>query len=120
MKVLCICNHGNNRSAALARCFKDLDGPCLGTGEDYLKIYAKYEAIAVGAHHHSPETLQLLINWADVVFDASDEPTKKHKVALQAGNKYNDIYPIIGYDSYGTPLSEDLLIKCRAIVEKFK
>lgn len=57
MKVLCVCEHGNVRSVALAYLIKT--------------IY-KHEAIAVGEEDTSPETMEMLGNWADKVIYVPD------------------------------------------------
>ena len=65
MKVLCVCNHGNVRSVALARAIKD-----------QTEIYTfpiKNEAIAVGAEYISPKTMKLLRDWADKIVWMSDK-----------------------------------------------
>lgn len=51
-KVLCICERGNSRSVALAWLLKDRYG---------------IDAIACGAMANSPETHEVLMNWADVI-----------------------------------------------------
>ena len=119
-KILCICNHGNNRSPGLAASFKDLDVNCMGTSEEYLKGYVGYETIALGAHHVLSDTLKYFIDWAEVVIDMSDEPNRKQTILELAKEKYFDAYPIIGYDSYGNMNSPKLREKCKIIVEKFK
>lgn len=57
MKVLCVCEHGNVRSVALAYLIKT--------------IY-KHEAIAIGEKDTSKETRDLLIEWADKVIYVPD------------------------------------------------
>lgn len=57
MKILCICSHGNIRSAALAY---------------ILKALFNQEAIAIGYKEVTPGTLQYMAVWADriVALDA--------------------------------------------------
>ena len=50
MKILCLCHRGNSRSVALAWILKDHMG---------------HEAIATGMEIMSPETKEMLFNWAE-------------------------------------------------------
>lgn len=54
-KILCICDHGNVRSVALAYLIKT--------------IY-KHETIAVGDKNITPKTMKMLKEWADLIIDA--------------------------------------------------
>lgn len=54
MRILCICEHGNVRSVALAYLIKTIYG---------------HEAIAIGRKITSPETMRMLEKWADGVIE---------------------------------------------------
>lgn len=56
MKVLCICEHGNVRSVALAYLIKTIYG---------------HEAIAVGHKNVSKDTMDMLMMWADKSIDVT-------------------------------------------------
>src|SRR5579864_8658244 len=52
MKILCVCERGNNRSVCLARILKD---------------YYGHDAIAMGSETNGYEVRQFLINWAEII-----------------------------------------------------
>lgn len=107
MNFLFLCNHGNVRSAAHARAVKDLNGSCRGTDEEYLKEYIKHEAIAIGAHCMSIDTIKLLSVWADVVVDLSDNDERvQMRLKKIAGLKYERID--IGVDRWHDPFAPEL------------
>ena len=111
MKVLCICNHGNNRSGSMAKVIRTSNGKCLGVGEEYTKEYSKHEAIAIGAHCSQDDTLKILIDWSDFVVDMSDEiefVQKKLKTLCEDKYKRFDV----GFDIYGSNSHPELLSKC--------
>lgn len=62
MRVLCVCEHGNIRSVALAYLIKT--------------IY-KHEVIAAGYKNLSEESLQGLMQWADVTLALNNEGYEK-------------------------------------------
>ncbi|MDO8622683.1 MAG: hypothetical protein Q7R52_00380 [archaeon] len=108
MKILCICNHGNVRSAALARAIKDLNGQCISTDLDYLEDqFIQHEAIAIGAHCSKIETIANLSDWADLVIDLSDND-EQVQIRLQeiAKKKYRRFD--IGNDIWGNPFHSQL------------
>ena len=85
MRYLCCCNHGNVRSACLARELKDKG----------------HEAIAIGLMPRTGEfnqsTIDMLCKWADKIIDMSDgygaRLSEQHKVT-----RLN-----IGEDVWGNP-----------------
>jgi hypothetical protein len=99
MKIACFCNHGNVRSAALTRAFKDLN----------LKDLIKHEAIALGLHCTTPETINMVVSWADKVVDLSDEgePYIRQNL-LQSIAKDKYIRKDIGVDRWGNPFNGEL------------
>ena len=64
MKFLCICNAGNNRSAALATALKHLNGDYI---HQDIPDSVTIEAVAIGVHRCTKDTLQYFISWADYV-----------------------------------------------------
>lgn len=118
MKILCVCNHGNVRSAGLARAIKDLNGACKSTELDYLhNEFIQHEAIAIGAHCSRIETISHLSEWADLVIDLSDND-EKVQLRLQeiAGKKYRRFD--IGYDIWGNPFHPNLREIAQKIVKE--
>lgn len=112
-KVLCICNQGNNRSGSMAKYIRSLNGSCLDTSEEYLRDFVKYDVISAGAHGNSLETLKLLIEWADLVIDMSDEaPRIQRKLQFESGSKYRRCD--VGDDIWGNNSSPELLLKCES------
>ena len=53
MKILCVCQHGANRSVVLATLLK--------------LEYGYPDSLSCGVDQNSKETLEMLINWADKV-----------------------------------------------------
>jgi predicted protein tyrosine phosphatase len=80
--ILCICAHGNNRSVTMAHALK------------YVK---NFETLTAGVEYHTPETLKMLYEWADVITVPEDILLKyipeeyKHKIKFY--NVGPDIYP---------------------------
>ena len=105
-KILCMCNHGNVRSAGMARLIKALNGACIGFDEEYLKDYIRNEAIAIGAHCSSKETLKTMIDWADIIVDLSDEGSVIRFKEFIKEKKY--IRFDVGGDVWGNPMHPDL------------
>lgn len=115
-KILCVCNHGNNRSGALARQLKMLGGDC-NNRDEYIKKQVKFEPIAVGAHCFTDETLSMLIKWADIIVDLSDDGVLiPNLLDKDSKNKYIRFY--IGGDIWGNPAHPDLHEKLKPIIEK--
>lgn len=115
MKVLTICNHGNVRSACLAREIKDLNGACTSTDLDYLEnTFVKYQAVAIGAHCNKIETIKHFVEWADLVVDLSDNDSKV-QLRLQdvAKEKYRRFD--IGGDRWGNSFHPELREICQTI-----
>lgn len=54
MKILCVCQHGVNRSTVLATLLK--------------LEYGESDALACGVDRNSPATLEMLFDWADKIF----------------------------------------------------
>ena len=100
MRYLCCCNHGNVRSACLARELKDKG----------------HEAIAIGlmprvSENRDRSTIDMLCLWADKIIDMSDgygtRLSEQHKVT-----RLN-----IGEDVWGNPFHPALREIIRARME---
>ena len=117
MKFLCLCNHGNVRSVALRTLIWRTNGDKLtGTTPELIKNFVKNEAIAMGAHSTTRETLEMLINWADKVIDLSDNDEQINPLLEElSGDKY--IRYDIGPDIWGYSLHPDLQNKLKPLMK---
>lgn len=97
--ILCICEHGNNRSVTMAHILKYVDN---------------FETLTAGLAYHTPETLEMLFNWAEVIVVPEEKllnmiPEEyKHKVKF-----YN-----IGEDIYPRPFNKELYAKAKDLMDK--
>lgn len=119
MKILVLCNQGNVRSACLAREIKDLNGALHSTDKEIIKKWIKNEAIAIGAHANSEETIQYFCNWADLVIDLSDND-KRIQQMLQEYSENKYIRFDIGGDRWGNPFHPELRKMCQEIMHELK
>jgi hypothetical protein len=96
MRILCVCGEGNNRSATLAQLLRYRDG-----GQDCL---------AVGLRTASPETLDMLFRWAEVILlTARDQSVpEEHRPKVRLVD--------MGPDTYPRPFNKDLLSKCGGLL----
>jgi hypothetical protein len=91
MKVLCLCGYGNVRSSCLARQLKD---------------WYNQDALAAGIVANSPETLRMLVSWADVILLACELKIQDYIWDCPLG-KVRDFNP--GPDKWQTPSNQDLV-----------
>lgn len=91
MKFLCVCQGGTVRSAALAW---------------LLKYHHGHDAIAASAERNSPDTLAMLVDWADRVVLMSKEIERWFPSDLLASPKVGMMD--VGADVYGTPFHPQL------------
>ena len=89
MKVLCICQGGNVRSVALAT---------------ELKQRHRVDALAAGYVKNRPETLRLLMEWADRIVVMRD--IYRGHVPAEFSSKVT--VAEVGEDTYGSPTHRDL------------
>lgn len=101
MKILVVCDHGNNRSVTLAGQLK----------------YWGHDVIPVGIQTNSAATLEMLIAWADrVIFTedtqviAGDRPSLPDKFQLWD----------LGPDVYPRPYNKELLAKVKVLMDEHK
>ena len=82
MKILCVCEWGNNRSVTMAFLLKYVEG---------------FETLTAGLMYNSPETLDMLYNWADKIVVPEDTLLEfipeKYKEKIKFYNIGKDIYP---------------------------
>lgn len=94
MKILTVCQRGNNRSAALAYILRDERGP--------------NEVIACGPETSSEETMTMLCNWADKIICVAkgfDVPERWQYKRIR--------FDIGDADYWGVGFHPDLLAKLR-------
>ncbi len=119
MRILCVCNHGNNRSVALSRMIHELNGPCRSQDLAYLDKYAKFEAVPVGLHCTPMGSLKHFIDWAEYVIDLSDSEEGTHKRLRELSQgKYRQFD--VGVDTWGNPLAPELISRLQPLVEKIR
>lgn len=81
MKILAVCEEGLNRSVA-AR---------------WLLQYGGHEVIPIGLNRHTPETLQMLYDWADkvIVLDRRLSARVPHDAKFVLWDLGSDGYPVL-------------------------
>lgn len=86
MKILCLCNQGNNRSVQFA----------------HLLRYWRHDTLPAGTETNSPETLAMLCNWADVIIttDTTQIVPDEYKSKVKLWD--------VGKDSYPRPFNDEL------------
>jgi hypothetical protein len=100
MKILVVCDEGNNRSVTLGNQIK----------------YIGHDVLTIGINRIAQDTLIMLYGWADkVILTESNQvspflPDKEHKVVL-----WN-----IGPDIYPRPYNKKLLKIAQALVQQHK
>ena len=118
-KFLVLCNHGNVRSACMAREIKDLNGPCRPENAEtflkYVEGWVKNEAIAIGLHANTPETIAYFCKWADKVIDMSDDiPVMQKFLNEIARVKY--VRFDVGPDRWNNPFHPELRSLCQSFI----
>lgn len=99
--ILCICAHGNNRSVTMAW---------------LLKYVENFETLTAGVEYHTPETLKMLYEWADVI----TVPEEKLLSYIPEEYKHKIKFYNIGEDRYKRPFNSELLTKARLLMEANK
>ena|SRR3990167_2814316 len=97
--ILCVCEHGNNRSVTMAW---------------LLKYVENFEALTAGLAYHTPETLKMLFEWADVI------TVPEEKLLAMIPEEYNSKVKFynIGPDEYPRPHNKELLSKARKMMDE--
>lgn len=99
MKILCVCEGGNSRSATLAFLFKD------GLYQD---------ALAMGLRTSSEETRQMLYKWAEVIILVAGEFKNEIPEEFKSKLKVWDV----GHDVYWVGASRRLVNKYKEYMQK--
>lgn len=94
MKILVLCDEGNNRSVTIAHQLK----------------YWGHDVIAAGVKRNTPETIALLTDWADRVIITELGQLEGAKV--QAWETGPDVFP--------RPFNRELLSIVKALMEKHR
>ena len=118
MKILCVCNHGNVRSAGMARELKDKGHEAIAIG-----ICPDLTSIGNPWKGFSEETFNMMCNWADLIIDLSDIDSKSMNedpgmyIRLKLFvNKTMRFY--IGGDKWGNPFHPDLRTRLQLIIKE--
>lgn len=98
MKILTVCDQGNNRSVQFAHLLK----------------YWKHDVIPVGVTTNTLETLEMLYKWADVII-LTDR-------VQNIPSEYEDKVKVfdVGADTYPRPFNPELLAKAKQYLEENK
>lgn len=98
MKILCICDEGNNRSVTLAQVLK----------------YEGHETLSAGGVRNSKETLIMLCDWADLII--LTEKSQYHYLTDQYLPKTELLN--IGPDNYPRPFNKQLLRIIKMLLDR--
>lgn len=98
MKILVVCDEGNNRSVTVAH---------------HLKYWA-HDVLTVGLDRNTPETIRMLCDWADriIITHTNQEIPGDFPEKVQLWN--------LGPDTYPRPFNKDLLHKVRALMQEHR
>jgi predicted protein tyrosine phosphatase len=99
MKILCLCEFGSNRSVHFANVLKHVEG---------------FETLAAGLKKNTPETLEMLSKWADVIVIVDSA------LLPQVPDKFKDKIKLydVGPDIYPRPYNEKLLKKAKQLMDR--
>lgn len=78
-----------------------------------LKYISNFETLTAGVLYHTPETLEMLYQWADVITVPVDTILPKIPDDHQHKIKFYDI----GEDVYPRPFNQELLEKAKKMIE---
>lgn len=96
--ILCVCEHGNNRSVTMAH---------------ILKYASNFETLTAGLGYHTQETLEMLFNWAEVIV----VPDEKLLPLIPEKYKPKVKFYNIGEDIYPRPFNKELYARAKALME---
>jgi predicted protein tyrosine phosphatase len=101
LKILVLCDQGNNRSVTIAHHLK----------------YWGHDILSAGISTNTQKTLDGLVEWADRVIT-----TEKGQELKWHGTQYEDKFQLwnVGPDTYPRPFNRELLGKVRALMENHK
>jgi len=101
MKILCTCEHGNNRSVTMAHILKYVPG---------------FETMTIGLSYHSEETKKMMFEWADKIL----VPERKLLALIPKEYESKVKFYDIGEDIYPRPFNKILYDKAKKIMEADK
>ena len=82
LHILCVCEHGNNRSVTMAHILKYVPG---------------FETMTIGLSYHTPETQKMMFEWADRIVVPEDKLLalipEEYKSKIKFYNIGEDVYP---------------------------
>jgi len=100
MKILTVCDQGNNRSVNFAHLLK----------------YWNNDVIPIGLDTTSQETLEMLYDWADYII--LTEAIQKYKMPEEYNNKIKILD--VGADNFPRPFNIELNSKVKRLLEENK
>lgn len=103
MKILVLCDQGNNRSVTIA---------------GHLKYWG-HDVIPAGIKTNAPETLHMLARWADRIILTEAVQAAELGPFLDGYIHKTQTWDV-GPDTYPRPFNKDLLGKVRALMENHK
>src|ERR1035441_1719423 len=98
MKILCICDQGNNRSVTFAQLLK----------------YWGNDTLSAGLSTTSERTLNMLIRWADKIV-LTEDSQRGHDLFSAFRSKI--VVCDVGPDTYPRPFNKELLFKAKRQLE---
>ncbi len=101
MKILVVCDQGNNRSVTFAHALK--------------YKYKGSDVLTAGVKNTSEETLFMLFDWADVIIATSEDQAQKH-ISLKSLDKVK-VWDV-GEDNYPRPFNSDLKLIVDRVIEE--
>lgn len=99
--ILCVCEHGNNRSVHFAHILKYVDN---------------FETLTAGLAYHSKETLEMLFAWSDIIV----VPEQKLLTMIPEEHKSKIKFYNIGEDIYPRPFNKILYAKAKELMNADK
>lgn len=100
MKILTVCDQGNNRSVQFAHILK----------------YWKHDTLPVGLDTTSAETLKMLFDWADIILLTEESQRFKLPIGYDSKIKVFDV----GADNYPRPFNAELHAIAKRFLEENK
>lgn len=97
MKILCVCDQGNNRSVHFSH---------------LLKYVNNSDTIPIGLSTASSDTLDMLFRWSDLIVLTEKVQTVPDEF------KDKVILCDVGKDTYPRPFNKDLMIKAKQLISK--
>lgn len=103
MKVLVVCDEGNNRSVTIAGQLK----------------YWGHDVLTVGLARNSTETLEMLVKWSDRVIITDYAQSDHPELRTQRARDKTQLWDI-GPDVYPRPFNKGLLAKVKVLMQEHR